>query len=78
MQILKQQTRLFKSAFLAGGINANQHLFNGEDGRKSVHIEGGLCTLGGLIQKKPHLNGCGTVRKWTFLMLYIMRFGALW
>jgi len=45
VQIFKQQARLFKSALLAGGINANQHLFNGKDGRKSVHIEGGLCTL---------------------------------
>jgi hypothetical protein len=44
MQILKQQARLFKSALLAGGVNAHQNLFNGKDVCKSVHIEGGLCT----------------------------------
>ena len=58
MQTFKQQTRLFKSALLAGGIYANQHLFNRENGCKSVHIEGGLCTLRKQIsQKKPHLRG---------------------
>jgi phosphotransferase system enzyme I (PtsI) len=46
MQIFEQQPRLFKSTLFAGGINADQHLFNREDGCKSVHIEGGLCTLG--------------------------------
>jgi hypothetical protein len=52
VQVLKQQTRLLKSTLFAGGINANQHLFNGEDGCKSVHIEGGLCTLAQAQTKK--------------------------
>jgi hypothetical protein len=52
MQTLKQQTRLFKSALLAGGVNANQNLFNRKNGCKSVHIEGGLCTLQKVIFKK--------------------------
>jgi hypothetical protein len=44
MQIFKQQARLFESALFAGGINANQNLFNGKYVCKSVHIEAGLCT----------------------------------
>jgi hypothetical protein len=78
MQTFKQQTRLFKSALLAGGIYANQHLFNRENGCKSVHIEGGLCTLRKQIsQKKPHLRGAAVffASKKGF---YIMRLGAIW
>jgi hypothetical protein len=54
VQVFKQQARLFKSALLAGGLNAYQHLFNGKDARKSVHIEGGLCTfVVGAIEELP-------------------------
>jgi hypothetical protein len=62
MQTLKQQTRLLKSALLAGGVYAHQHLFNRENGCKSVHIEGGLCTLRkAILQKKTAPQGCGGV-----------------
>jgi hypothetical protein len=77
MQILKQQNRLFKSALLAGGINANQNLFNGEDGRKSVHIEGGLCTLGRPHSKKTAPRWVRHCPEVDIVGLYIMRLGAL-
>ena len=37
MKILEQQADLFKSSFLTRGINAHKHLFNGQDGCKSIH-----------------------------------------
>jgi len=37
MQRFKQQTRFFKRTLLAGGIDGNQHLLSGQNGRKSIH-----------------------------------------
>jgi hypothetical protein len=37
MQIFKQQTGFFKSAFFAGGIHLHKGLGRGQDGSESVH-----------------------------------------
>jgi len=34
---LEQQTRLFKSTLLAGGVHAHKHLGGRQDGGESVH-----------------------------------------
>src|SRR5574343_734372 len=45
VQILKEKAGFFKSPLLAGGFNPHKNLGNGQDGRETVHVEGGLCTL---------------------------------
>lgn len=39
MQPFEQEARFFKSAFFAGGINADKHLSRRQDGGKTVHVE---------------------------------------
>ncbi len=80
MQIFKQQARLFKSALFAGGINANQNLFNGKDVCKSVHIEGGLCTHVRVIphKKTAPLGAAVFFCTQKNALRHIIRLGEVW
>ena len=59
MEIFKQQTSFFKRSFFTGGDNLHQHVFNGENGSETVHVEYKLRNVQNFERKKSRSHQAG-------------------